>query len=65
MPTYDYRCKSCLDEFDVFQSITEDSLKTCKKCGGQLQRLIGKNVGISFKGSGFYVTDTVKSTTKS
>lgn len=58
MPTYDYRCTQCGREFEVFQSITDDALTTCEECQGVLQRLIGKSVGISFKGTGFYVNDS-------
>ena len=61
MPTYEYRCKSCQKEFEVFQSIHDDALKTCEACGGEVQRLISKNVGISFKGDGFYINDKDKS----
>lgn len=57
MPTYDYRCESCGYEFERFQSITEDSLKSCPKCEGAVKRLIGAGAGIIFKGSGFYQTD--------
>jgi len=60
MPTYDYRCLDCQQEFEIFQSIKDDPLTTCEQCGGNLKRLISKNVGIAFKGSGFYVTDSKK-----
>lgn len=58
MPTYDYKCKDCQNQFEVFQSIHDDALTTCPDCKGQIVRLISRNVGISFKGSGFYITDT-------
>ncbi|MHC4480938.1 MAG: FmdB family zinc ribbon protein [Planctomycetota bacterium] len=58
MPTYDYRCKFCDHEFEVFQSITAKRLSKCPECGRRgLQRLIGAGAGIIFKGSGFYATD--------
>ncbi len=58
MPTYDYRCESCGYEFEQFQSITAQPLKTCPNCKRRtLQRLIGPGGGIIFKGSGFYQTD--------
>ena len=58
MPTYDYRCKLCGHELEVFQSITDEPLKKCPKCGRRgLERLIGAGAGIIFKGSGFYTTD--------
>ena len=65
MPTYEYRCLECNQEFEFVQSITESALSTCILCQkGKVQRLISKNVGISFKGSGFYATDSSsKSTT--
>ncbi|MFO8006639.1 MAG: zinc ribbon domain-containing protein [Candidatus Brocadiia bacterium] len=58
MPTYEYRCKHCGHEFEVFQSITAEPLKECPECGGNgVERLIGAGAGIIFKGSGFYATD--------
>jgi putative FmdB family regulatory protein len=57
MPTYDYECKKCGDTFEAFQSMMDEPLSTCEKCGGELRRLIGAGMGIIFKGSGFYVTD--------
>jgi len=56
MPIYEYKCANC-GKFEVMQKITEDSLTECPTCGGQVQRLISKNVSIVFKGSGFYTTD--------
>ena len=57
MPTYDYECKSCGHVFEFFQSMSDDPLKECPKCGSPVRRLIGGGLGIIFKGSGFYVTD--------
>jgi len=57
MPTYDYKCLECGDTFEYFQSMKDEPLKVCKKCGGQLKRLIGAGLGPIFKGSGFYETD--------
>ncbi|NLY52270.1 MAG: FmdB family transcriptional regulator [Firmicutes bacterium] len=57
MPTYEYACDKC-GRFEVVQKITEEPLAECPTCGGHVQRLISKNVGIIFKGSGFYITDT-------
>ena len=63
MPTYEYRCKDCGNQLDVVQSFTDDALTTCEACGGPLRKLFG-NVGIAFKGSGFYKNDSRgKSTT--
>ena len=56
MPTYGYECLSCDNQFETFQSIKDDALTTCETCGGKLRKRIYP-VGISFKGSGFYVND--------
>jgi putative FmdB family regulatory protein len=56
MPTYEYRCRDCGHDLEVQQSFTEDSLTECPACGGRLRKLFG-NVGISFKGTGFYKND--------
>ena len=57
MPTYEYKCETCEHLFEVFQSIKEDPLDSCPKCGNSIKRLIGGGMGIFFKGSGFYSTD--------
>ena len=57
MPTYDYRCKDCGNDFEVVQSFTDDALTTCERCGGALRKVFG-SVGIAFKGSGFYKNDS-------
>ena len=58
MPTYDYVCRSCKKEFEIYQSIVDDRLSACPKCSAPaLERLIGVGAGIIFKGSGFYETD--------
>ena len=64
MAVYDYRCKKCFYEFEEVQSMLDDPLTDCPKCDGKVQRIIGKNIGISFKGSGFYITDSAKSSAK-
>ncbi len=56
MPIYDYKCDNC-GRFEKVQRITEEALQDCPKCGGHVQRLISKNVGIVLKGGGFYSTD--------
>ena len=66
MPTYEYECKSCGHNFDAFQNIKDDPLKTCPKCGkDELHRLINGGTGVIFKGSGFYATDKGGSAVKS
>ncbi|MFF5021242.1 FmdB family zinc ribbon protein [Micrococcus luteus] len=57
MPTYAYRCKDCGHAFDVVQAFTDDALTKCPACGGVLRKQYG-SVGVSFKGSGFYRTDS-------
>ncbi len=59
MPTYEYECTSCGYHFEKFQSMTEDPIEVCPKCGGKVVRLISKNVNFILKGSGFYKTDYV------
>jgi len=56
MPTYEYRCKSCGHQLEVQQAFTDDPLTECPECDGPLRKVYG-NVGISFKGSGFYKND--------
>ncbi len=63
MPTYEYKCDSCGYVFEELQSIKDDPLSKCPKCGGKVQRLIGPGAGLIFKGSGFYLTDYKKSNT--
>ena len=57
MPTYEYACKSCGKHLEVVQSFKDDALTTCPACGGPLRKVFG-SIGISFKGSGFYKTDS-------
>jgi len=60
MPTYQYRCKQCGDEFEKVQSFSDDSTPKCPTCGTRSKKNISKvfgAVGISFKGSGFYKND--------
>ena len=64
MPTYAYRCADCGHAFDVHQSFTDDSLTVCPECGGQLRKQYG-SVGVTFKGSGFYRTDSRSGSGKS
>ena len=58
MPSYNYKCLSCKNEFVVFQNINDNYLSNCKICKStQIQRLISAGSGLIFKGSGFYLTD--------
>lgn len=58
MPTYEYRCKACDAELEIFHSMSEDARTECPECGEhKLKRLISAGGGVIFKGSGFYQTD--------
>ena len=57
MPTYEYACKSCGERLEVQQRFTDDPLTECPACHGPLRKVFGA-VGIAFKGSGFYKTDS-------
>jgi len=64
MPTYEYVCKDCSHQFDIFQSFSEDTLTECPQCHGHLRKKFN-SVGVVFKGSGFYRTDSRSSSTAS
>jgi putative FmdB family regulatory protein len=57
MPTYEYACKACGEHLEVVQSFKDNALTECPACGGQLRKVFG-NIGVTFKGSGFYKTDS-------
>ncbi|QDZ14703.1 FmdB family zinc ribbon protein [Humibacter ginsenosidimutans] len=57
MPTYSYKCAECGHAFDIHQSFSDDALTVCPECGGPLRKVFGA-VGVTFKGSGFYRTDS-------
>ena len=57
MPTYQYACTECGYSFEQFQSFSEDALTVCPQCDGKLRKLFNA-VGVVFKGSGFYRTDS-------
>ena len=57
MPVYEYTCKDCGQHLEVAQSFKDEPLTTCPNCGGPLRKVFG-SIGIMFKGSGFYRTDS-------
>jgi putative FmdB family regulatory protein len=57
VPTYSYACTACEHRFDTVQKFTDSSLTDCPECSGRLRKLFSP-VGIVFKGSGFYRTDS-------
>ncbi|MEK9535983.1 MAG: FmdB family zinc ribbon protein [Aquiluna sp.] len=60
MPTYAYSCKSCNHSFEMQLSFSDKDPASCPECGGDIKKLFG-NLGVSFKGSGFYRTDSASS----
>jgi putative FmdB family regulatory protein len=60
VPTYSYACTECENRFDIVQAFTDDALTTCEQCSGRLRKLFNA-VGVVFKGSGFYRTDSRES----
>ncbi len=56
MPTYQYRCAKCGEQFDIYQTFDDAPLKRHAQCGGKLDKVMG-SVGIVLKGSGFYRND--------
>ena len=57
MPTYQYRCTECGEDLEAVQKFSDPALTTCPTCGGQLRKVFNA-VGVVFKGSGFYRTDS-------
>ena len=58
MPTYDYVCRSCQHEFELFQQISAAVKRKCPSCGAlKLERQIGSGAAVIFRGSGFFQTD--------
>jgi putative FmdB family regulatory protein len=56
MPIYEYKCRKCGNQFEVFQGISDPEVKSCKFCKGKVQKLVSLS-SFSLKGSGWYVTD--------
>ena len=57
MPTYEYLCNECEHAFEAVQSFTEAAIENCPNCSGAVRKVYN-NVGVVFKGSGFYKTDS-------
>jgi putative FmdB family regulatory protein len=62
MPIYEYECKNCTSRFEKMQPITADPITECVNCGSGPVRRIFHPVGVIFKGSGWYITDSRKPT---
>lgn len=56
MPIYEYKCKKCGEEFEVFHKMTDKDVKSCKHCRGPVNKLISRT-SFQLQGSGWYVTD--------
>lgn len=63
MPTYQYACTTCGEQVEAVQRFDDDPLTVCTACGGSLRKVFSP-VGIVFKGSGFYRTDSRKAAAK-
>jgi putative FmdB family regulatory protein len=61
MPIYEYECRACRQRFEKLQSINDEPIRVCPNCGGETRRVL-QPVGVIFKGSGWYITDSRKST---
>jgi putative FmdB family regulatory protein len=57
MPTYEYLCNKCEHAFEVVQSFNDPAISECPKCDGKVRKVYN-NVGVVFKGSGFYKNDS-------
>ncbi len=57
MPTYQYACTECGHQFEIVQAFSDDALTHCPECDGRLRKVFNA-VGVVFKGSGFYRTDS-------
>jgi putative FmdB family regulatory protein len=61
MPTYEYACSACGHEFEAVQSFSDAAITECPECKGEVRKVYS-NVGVVFKGSGFYKTDSRSAT---
>ena len=57
VPTYGYRCTNCGHQFEIFQRMSDESLKVCPNCSQSTLKKVLYPIGVAFKGSGFYTTD--------
>ncbi|MFI9782130.1 FmdB family zinc ribbon protein [Kitasatospora sp. NPDC051984] len=64
MPTYQYQCTECGNSLEAVQKFSDDALTTCPVCQGKLRKVFSA-VGVVFKGSGFYRTDSRSSSSSS
>jgi putative FmdB family regulatory protein len=62
MPTYEYACSACGHQFEAVQSFSDAVITECPECKGEVRKVYS-NVGVVFKGSGFYKTDSRSTTT--
>ena len=61
MPIYVYQCQTCQTKHEVLQKFSDPPLNACPRCGDEnVQKLFTPEVGLSFRGSGFYITDYVR-----
>jgi putative FmdB family regulatory protein len=64
MPIYEYECRECGQRFERMQSFHDEPIRVCPHCGGETRRVFHP-VGVIFKGSGWYITDSRKSNSES
>ncbi|WP_037608221.1 FmdB family zinc ribbon protein [Streptacidiphilus rugosus] len=64
MPTYQYQCTQCGNGLEAVQKFSDAALTECPECGGKLRKIFSA-VGVVFKGSGFYRTDSRSSSSSS
>jgi putative FmdB family regulatory protein len=62
MPIYVYQCNACDIKHEVLQKFSDAPLNACPDCGGSVRKLFTPEIGFSFKGSGFYITDYARNT---
>ncbi|GAB1433630.1 hypothetical protein MASR2M29_22560 [Spirochaetota bacterium] len=58
MPSYEYECRACGYKFERVQSMSDEPVKECPKCGKEVRRIIFGGTGVIFRGSGFYINDS-------